>query len=107
MAAGTAIGEPEVVSGCEAIDHHPNFCPCGPARRLRRAVGVGGLSGEPIVLGSVIEARANPPKASGSNQPVESLIDRSARSKVGKILRSPDARLRRGRRCGHGWRMEC
>jgi len=70
--------------------------PSGPARRSRRAGWYRWLSGEPVVLGYVVEAARNPPQASGSNQPVESLIDCRARSKVGKVLRGPDARLRRG-----------
>lgn len=56
-----------------------------------------GIGGFPVIrLSCVIEATRNPPQVSGSDQPVEGLIDRSARSQVGKVLRRPDVRLRRG-----------
>src|ERR1035441_3868139 len=64
------VGEPEVVGGGEAIDHHPDLALLGQRVDHVARVGIGGLSGEPVVLGYVIEAARNPPQASGSNQPV-------------------------------------
>jgi hypothetical protein len=60
-------------------------------------------------LGDVVEAARNPPKATGSYQSVKSLIDRSARSQVGEVLRGPDAGLGR---CGNAvsdgrWNAGC
>jgi hypothetical protein len=46
---------------------------------------------EPIVLGGIVEAASDPPQVAGSNQSVESLIDRSARSKISEVIRGPDA----------------
>src|ERR1700678_82592 len=91
------VGESKIVGGGEAIDHHPNFALAGQRIDYVARVGVGGLSGKPIALGSVIEAARNSPQAAGSNQPVEGLIDRSTRPKVGEVFRRPDALLRR---CG-------
>jgi len=88
------VGESEVVGGGEAIDHHPDFALAGQRVDHVARVGVSGLSGEPVVLGGVVETARYPPQAPGSNEPVEGLIDRSARSKVGEVLRGPDARLR-------------
>ncbi len=88
------VGESKIVGGGEAIDHHPNFALAGQRVDYVARVWVGGLSGKPIVLGSVIEAARNPPQAAGSNQPVKGLIDRSTRPQVGEVLGSPDAWLR-------------
>ena len=103
------IGESEIVSGGEAIDHHPDLALAGQRVDHVARIGIGGLSGEPVVLGGVVEAARNPPQASGDNQPVEGLIDRSARSKVGEVLRGPDARLRRGGDAvpDGGWNAGC
>ena len=45
------IGESEVIGGGEAIDHHPDFA--FPGQRVDHVarIGIGGLSGEPVVLG--------------------------------------------------------
>ncbi len=103
------VGESEVVGGGEPVDHHPNLALPGQRVDHVARVGIGGLSGEPVVLGYVVEAARNPPQASGSNQPVEGLIDCRARSKVGEVFRGPDARLRRGRDTAPdgGWNAEC
>jgi hypothetical protein len=103
------VGEPEVIGGGEAIDHHPDLALAGQRVDHVARVGIGGLSGEPVVLGCVVEAARNPPQVAGSNQPVEGLIDCGARPQVGKVLRGPDARLRRGRDTvpDGGWNAEC
>ena len=90
------IGESEVVGGGETIDHHPDLSLPGQRVDHIARVRIGGLSGEPVILGDVVEAARDPPQASRSDQPVKGLIDRSARSQVGKVFRGPDARLRRG-----------
>ena len=91
-----SVGESKVVGGGEAIDHHPDFAL--PDKRVDHVarVWIGRLSGKAVILGDVVEAARNPSQAFGSNQPVEGLIDRRARSKVGEVLRGPDVRLRRG-----------
>jgi hypothetical protein len=81
------VGESEVISGGEAIDHHPDFALAGQRVDHIARVGIGGLSCKPIVVGGVVEAARNPPQVSGSDQSVEGLIDRSARSQVGKSSR--------------------
>src|SRR5258707_4555071 len=103
------VGESKIVGGGEAIDHHPNFALAGQRVDYVTRVGVGELSGKPIILGSVIEAARNPPQAAGSNQPVEGLIDRSTRPQVGEVLRSPDSRLRWCRDAipDGGWNAGC
>jgi len=103
------VRKSEVVGGGEAIDHHPDLALPGQRVDHVARVGIGGLSGEPVVFGDVVEAARNPPQASGSNQPVESLIDCGARSKVGEVLRGPDVRLRRdgGSIPDGGWNAGC
>ena len=91
------VGEAEVVGGGEAIDHHPNFALPGNRVEHIARIWIGRFSCEPVGLGDVIEAARNSPQLSGSDEPMESLIDRSARSEIGEVLRGPDARLRRGR----------
>jgi hypothetical protein len=104
-----SVGESEVIGGGEAIDHHPNLTLAGQRVDHVARVGIGGLSGEPVVLWGVVEAARNPPQASGGNQPVESLIDCRARSKVSEVLQGPDARLRRGGDAvpDGGWNAGC
>jgi hypothetical protein len=91
------VGESEIVGCGEAIDHHPNLAL--PGQRVDHVawVGIGGLLCEPVVLGGVVEAASDPPQVAGSNKPVEGLIDRSARSQVGEVLRDQVAVLRQGR----------
>jgi hypothetical protein len=91
-----SVGESEVIGGGEAIDHHPDLALAGQCIYHVAWIGIGGLSGEPVVLGCVVEAARDPPQLAGSNQPVKGLIDCGARSKVGEVFRGPDARLRRG-----------
>jgi hypothetical protein len=94
-----AIGEHADVrrnGGGEPVDHHPHLALARQRVDHVARVGIGGLPGEPVVLGYVVQAARNPPQASGSNQPVEGLIDCCARSKVGEVFPGPDARLRRG-----------
>ena len=91
------VGEAEVVGGGEAIDHHPNFTLASQRVDHVARVWIGRLSGEPVGLGDVVEAARDSSQTPGSNEPMESLIDCGARSKVSEVLWSPDARLRR---CG-------
>jgi len=90
------VGESEVVGGGESVDHNPDLTLARQRVDHVARVWIGRLSGKAVILGDVVEAARNPPQASGSNQPVEGLIDRRARSKVGEVLRGPDVRLRRG-----------
>lgn len=55
------IGESKIVGGGEAIDHHPHLTLTGQRVDHVARVGVGVLSGEPIVLGGVVEAACNSP----------------------------------------------
>ena len=45
------VGESEVVGGGEAIDHHPDLSLPGQRVDHVARVGIGGLSGEPVILG--------------------------------------------------------
>jgi hypothetical protein len=74
------VGEAEVVGGGEAIDHDPNFALAGQRVDHVARIWIGRLSGEPVGLGDVVEAARNSPQVSGSNEPMESLIDCGARS---------------------------
>ena len=74
-----SVGKSEVIGGGEAIDHHPDLALASQRVDHVARVGIGGLSGEPVILGDVVEAARDPPQASGSDQPVEGLIDRGAR----------------------------
>jgi len=60
------VGEPEVIGGGEAIDHHPDLALAGQRVDHVAWVGIGGLSGEPVVLGGDVEAARNPPQVAGS-----------------------------------------
>ncbi len=74
-ARGNCVGEAKVVGGGEAIDHDPNFALAGQRVDHVARVWIGRLSGEPVGLGDVVEAARNSPQVSGSNEPMESLID--------------------------------
>jgi hypothetical protein len=108
-AGRNGVCEPEVIGGGEAVDHHPNLTFPGQCVDHVARVGIGRLSGEPVVLEGVVEAARNPPQVAGSNQPVEGLIDCGAWPQVGKVLRGPDTRLRRGGDAvpDGGWDAEC
>ena len=45
------VGESKVVGGGEAIDHHPDLALPGQRVDHIARVGIGGLAGEPVVLG--------------------------------------------------------
>ena len=89
------VGESEVVGGGEAIDHDPNFALAGQRVDHVARVWIGRLSSKAVISGDVVKAARNPSQAFGGNQPVEGLIDCGTRPKVGKVIRGPDARLRR------------
>jgi len=93
-ARGNGVGESKVVGGGEAIDYDPYLAL--PGQRVNHVawIGVGWLPRESVVLRGVVKAASDPPQVAGSNQPVEGLIDRSARSQVGEVLGGPDAGLR-------------
>jgi len=108
-ARGNGVGESKVVGGGEAVNHHPNLTLPGQRVNHVARVGVGWLPREPVVLGGVVKAASDPPKVAGSNQPVERLIDRSARSQVGEVLRRPHSGVRRGGDAvpDGGWNAGC
>jgi hypothetical protein len=74
------IRESKVIGSGETIDHHPNLALAGQRVDHIARIGIVGLSGEPVVLGGVVEAACDPPQASGGNQPVAVRGPRSAKS---------------------------
>jgi hypothetical protein len=90
------VGQAEVIGGSDSVDYYPDVSLPGQGVDHIARVGISRFSRETVGLRGIVEAASDPPKVLRSNQTVKSLIDRGTRSKIGKVVRRPDLRLRRG-----------
>lgn len=85
-AGRNSICQPQIVGGGDAIDEDTNMAL--PRQRIDHAawIGRGGLSGETVGSGTIIEA---------ARDAAQGVVNRGAWSEVGEVLRDPDTGLPR------------
>lgn len=85
------VSQTQIVGSGDTVHDHSNVVLASERIDHSARVGRGGLSSKAIGARNVIEAPSNAAQFPGSHQAVENLVNRSARSEIGEVLRTPDA----------------
>jgi hypothetical protein len=85
----THLGQSQVVGRRDIVNEHSNIVLA--SKRGDRGAGIGRswLSDQTTGTGNVTESSSNAGQFPGGHQAVENLVNRSARSEIGEVLRVP------------------